>query len=116
MFRPNTIAQLLRMLPTRTIHGKESFAGPVPIPCSIVQLADRVEESSVRADSTATRGAAEQEVLQAKILVPAHTVIKKGDVLQLQDRSVEVMSVHQRLNTRGVLDHLEIGGNIKGNL
>lgn len=115
-FRPNTVGQLLRKQAKRTIHGKEMFEAPVPLPCAVVQLADKVEPSSVRADSSASRGSADQEVLQAKILVSPTTRISKGDVISIMSRLVEVASVHQRNDIFGNLHHLEIAGDIKGDM
>lgn len=115
-FRPNTVASLLRKNAKRDIHGKETFQAPVPLPCSVVILAERVIESSVRADSSASRGAADQEVLQTKILIPAHIAVKKGDVIRVLGRIVEIASVQPRNDVFGRLHHQEIGGNIKGDL
>jgi hypothetical protein len=82
----------------------------------VVTLADRVIESSVRADSSASRGSAEQEVLQAKLLIPAHVAVKKGDVIRILGREVEIASIHLRLDVFGQSNHQEIGGNIKGDM
>ena len=115
-FRPNTNGLLLRKLPKRDIHGRESFSPPNPVAISIVHLADKVEESSVRADSSASRGSAEQETLQAKILIGVNVLISKGDVIQVYGRNVEIESIHLRLDVFGRPHHQELGGNIKGNL
>lgn len=116
MFIPNTSAKLLRKAAKRDIHGRESFAPAVPIRISIVSLADSVETSSVRADSTASRGAADQEVLGAKLLVPAHVKLKNGDVIEVLGRQVEIASVQPRVDVLGKLDHQEVGGNLKGDM
>jgi hypothetical protein len=116
MFRPNTVAYLQRKNAKRDIHGKESYLAPVPLPCALVSLTDRVVESSVRADSTASRGAAEQEVLQAKILIPIHVAVKKGDVIKIAGRLVEIASIQPRNDVFGRPHHQEIGGNIKGDM
>lgn len=116
MFRPNTVAQLLRKDAKRNIHGKESYQSPVPLPCAVVKLTEGVVESSVRADSTASRGAAEQEVLQAKILIPVHVAVKRGDVIRVQGRLVEIASIQPRDDVFGRPHHQEIGGNVKGDL
>jgi len=116
MFIPNTDAKLLRKAAKRDIHGRESFAPGVPIRVSVVSLAEAVIESSVRADSTASRGAADQLVLQAKILVPPHIKVVKGDVIEVVGRLVEVASVQPRIDVLGKHDHNEVGGNIKGDI
>lgn len=115
-FRPNTSAMLLRKRAKRDIHGKESFDLPTLIAIAVVHLADKVEETSVRADSSASRGAGEQSTLQAKILVGPKVKVTSGDVLQVMGRLVEISSVHQRNDIFGRLDHLELGGNIKGDM
>lgn len=114
-FRPNTTASLLRKA-GRNIHGRQSYSAPVPLPCAVVSLDERVVQTSVRADSTASRGAAEEEVLQAVILIPAKTEIAEGDVIKILGRNIEVEGIEPRLDIFGQLDHQQIRGNIKGNL
>jgi hypothetical protein len=116
MFIPNQTAILLRKLAKRDIHGRENFMPGVPIRCSVVSLTDRVVTTSVRADSTASRAAADEEVLQAKLMVQVHVTIKKGDVLHIAGRRIEVAGIHQRFDILGKHDHNEVIGDIKGDL
>ncbi len=116
MFIPNVDALLMRKAPKRDIHGRESFLPARPLRCAVVRLSTMVEESSVRADSSASRGAADETLLDAKILVPPQTAIGNGDVIQVAGKLVEVAGVHPRISVLGKLDHLEIGGNIKGDM
>jgi len=115
-FRPNTAGILMRKLPRRDIHGREIFAPGEPVSISIVHLADQVVETSVRADSSATRGAADMNALQAKILIGPLVKISRGDVLVVRGRHIEVESVHDRLDVMGRAHHQEIGGNLKGDI
>lgn len=115
MFIPNTKAQLRRRGP-RDVFGKEIFATPVEIPCAVVQLKEGVMESSVRADSSASRGAAEELMVQSKILIPNNVTVKKGDVLEIYGIFIEVMSSHPRINVLGDLDHYELTGTIRREL
>lgn len=116
MFRPNTICHILRKNAKRDIHGKESFQDPVMAPCAIVHLAHAVEPTSIRADSSASRGSADQETLAAKILFPPHIRLVKGDVIRAQGFLVEVVSIQPRLDIFGKVEHLEVGGDIKGDM
>jgi hypothetical protein len=116
LFRQNTHAVLLRKGAQRTIYGKELYSPGVRIPCAVVVLEDRVEAGSLRADQAASGGAAEVETLTSKILVHPRLQISKGDVLQLYGRNVEVSAVHIRIAVSGKTDHLEVQGNIKGDL
>lgn len=116
MFRPNISALLHKKLDRRTAFGKEMFFPPVPITLAIVSLGTVVTESSVRADSAASRGSAEITQLQAKLLLPAHAVVKKGDVVEVQGHLVEIAGVAPRNNVVGKLDHWEVSGNLKAEL
>lgn len=109
MFRPNLTAQLIRR-GARDIFGQNAMSQPIPLRCSVVRLASSVVPSTVRADSSASRGAAEETTAQAIILVPSSTAIANGDVILVMNQRVEVTGIHPRINTRGVLDHLEIRG------
>jgi hypothetical protein len=115
-FRPNTTGLLLRKQAKRNIHGKEFFDAPQPVAIAIVHLADKVEETSVRADSSASRGSGEQDTLQAKILVGPAVLVSEGDVIKVAGRIVEVASIHQRFDVFGRHHHNELGGNIKGDI
>jgi hypothetical protein len=116
MFRPNIVAKLHRRLDRRSAFGKDIFVPAVSITLAIVSLGTTVTESSVRADSAASRGAAEITQLQAKLLLPAHASVKKGDVIEVQGHLVEVIGVAPRNNVMGRLDHYEITGNLKAEL
>lgn len=112
MFRPNITAQLIRKGGARDIFGQPSFGAPAPLRCAVVRLSTDMVPSTVRADSSASRGAAEETTAQAVILVPAATAIAVGDVIEVMGERVEVTGRHPRINTRGTLDHLEIRGKI----
>lgn len=113
MFRPNTKAMLYRKSSVRSVFGKEGYAAPQRIGCSVVRLANDVTPSTVRADSSASRGSADDTVADAKLLVSPKTIIKAGDVLELFGFRIEVNGVQPRINTRGQLDHFEVTGDIK---
>lgn len=115
MFRSNTTASLLRKA-GRNIHGRESYSAPVSLPCSVVSLAERVVQTSVRADSSGSRGAAEEEVLQAVILIPPTFQVSKGDVIKILGRTIEIEGIEPRNDVFGRLHHQEVRGNIKGDM
>lgn len=112
MFRPNHTAQLSRKSATRDIFGKATYLPPSPMRCGIVRLSTVIVPSTVRADSSASRGAAEEENAQAVFLVMPNTAIAVGDIILTLGFKIEVKGRHPRLNTRGMLDHIEIHGTI----
>jgi hypothetical protein len=115
MFRPNIVARQYRKGP-RDIFGKESFLAPVPLPCAVVNLNALVQASSVRADSTASHGAAQEMAAQAKILVPALSSVTIGDVITIHGVFVEVKGKQPRIDVSGRLDHYELTGTIRAEI
>lgn len=113
MFIPNISGQLQRKHAKRTVTGQTLYGSPTPIQLAIVTLGTHVEDSSVRADSGASRGSAEITTLNAKLLLPAGLVVANGDIILVQGHKVEIAGVAPRNNVLGRLDHWEVVGNIK---
>lgn len=116
MFIPNQTGQVHRKQSKRNAFGKAILNPPVPIQLSVVKLGERVIPSSVRADQSATRGAAEIETLDAKLLLPPYVQVSAGDVITVLGMNVEVAGVTPRVDAMGDLDHFEVTGNLKGSL
>lgn len=105
-FLPNTTAKLSRMIGIN-IHSEPSFAAPVLVECGIVTLADSARPTSVRADSSASRGTIEEKVTDAKILFLPSAYPKIGDKVELQALVLRCKAVQPRLAVTGRLDHYE---------
>lgn len=112
MFVPNTRAQWLRK-GRRSITGKETFSAPRLLPLSVVSLKGTTASSSVRADSSASRGAAEQSEAAARFLVPVQYAVARGDVVRIDGMAIEITSVQPRRDVFGKLDHYELAGDIR---
>lgn len=107
MFIPNNFG-LLSRTNGRNIYGEPKFSTPKRVPCGIVNNKVSTEKTPVRADSSADRGAAEEEIAAAKILFPATVVIGKGDKFQIYDMTLRVIGVEIRVSIGGVIDHKEV--------
>lgn len=108
MFIPNTRAYWLKKADKRTLTGKDSFSAPRLIPLSIVSIKDTSAPTSVRADSSGSRGAAEQHEAAAKVLIPPQFAIQRGDVLRIADMKVQITTIEPRRDIFGKLDHNEV--------
>ena len=108
MFTPNATAVWLKKEARRTLTGGEIFEAPRPIALAIVELADSSTRTTVRADSSASRGAADQRVSAAKLLIAPAFEVRIGDVIVIDGISLEITSVHPRRDIFGKLDHREI--------
>jgi hypothetical protein len=107
MFLPNTFGFL------QAFSGFNSFAepefGPAKrVPCAIVHLNKKVQHSSVRADSSGSRGSAEEFFSVSKILFPAHVVIANGYKFKIGAFTLKAVSIEPRYNVRGTIDHYEV--------
>lgn len=108
MFQPNGSCTLRRRA-GRDKYGQAKLADPVTIDYAPVDMNMTVEKTSVRSDSSATRGQAEQLVsANAKVLVPANTVIQSGDKLEIDGANYQVSGIHFRKNVFGSVDHIEL--------
>lgn len=108
MFIPNTTCRLYSRTDTQDLYGQYSFAAPVTVGCSVVQMDLVVKKTSVRADSSASRGRAEEEIGLVRLLFPTSTSVKEGDVCEVDGYAIEVIRIFPRRNTVGQLDHYQV--------
>lgn len=107
MFIPNVRCKVRRRIGTN-VYGKGEYGGEENAACGIVRLEESSDTTSVRADSTASRGSAKEENLQARLLFPARTRLNKGDLVKVMSFTMIVQSVWPRHNVTGRLDHWQI--------
>lgn len=106
-FTPNLIGKLLRPI-ARNVHGQAIFADPVACQFAVVNAKRQAEKTSVRADSSASRGMADEITTGlGRILVAKHHTIEIGDVFEFDGDSYDVNSKHIRRDVFGRIDHFE---------
>ena len=108
MHRPNTYATLFAYSGNSDAYGKKIYQPGRKIPCSVLRLEQGTEKSSVRADSSGSRGYAREQMTEARLLVPYSVKIKEGDKLEILGFKLTVQSVWPRLTVRGVPDHWQV--------
>jgi len=106
MFVPNTTGVLRRQTGSN-IYGEPTYGHPKTVPCGVVRLAIAAEATSVRTDSSASRGAADEPEAVAKILFPANVDISIGDRFEIQTIILRCKKIEPRLAVTGKLDHWE---------
>lgn len=96
---------------TRTdMYGQENWSDPVQLRCAVVKLEHEKADTTVRADSSGTRGHADEKIAAAILLFKR----KHGDNIALGDRlevgsiSLSVIKVRQRYDVMSRLDHYEV--------
>lgn len=108
MFRPNTHCLLFVRSDTQDLYGSYTFDDPITVPCTVVAMDLKVTKTSVRADSSASRGRAEEEIGTARILFKADATIKEGDQVQMDGNTLDCTRIFQRHDVLGKIDHLQV--------
>lgn len=96
------------------ISGQPVLSGPMPIQVAIVEFNRNSVKTSVRADSSASRGRAEESTIVGTVLVLPNVKIDTGDLINVEGQNCEVASVIPRRNLQGVLCHYEIALRLVG--
>lgn len=104
---PNLTVELRRKT-GQTLQGRPTWGDASTFKVAIVTLRDKAERSSVRADSSASRGRVEEPRADAVVLVPPKQTIGNGDRLRLLGANYEVSGVFPRLDLKGVLAHYQV--------
>lgn len=76
--------------------------------CAVVKLTQTTQHTTVRADSGATRGHADEEVADAVLLFSKQSTIGLGDHVVVSGVSLRVASIRQRFDVMSRLDHFEV--------
>lgn len=108
MFRPNQHCDIHKA------SGKSDVYG-MPLPgvvhrerCAIIKLDIVAEKSSVRADTSASRGSAIELTADVMFLMTKATKAVINDVIEFMNNKYRIASVFPRLDLQGKLDHYEV--------
>lgn len=107
MFRPNKDC-IVGKTGAMDVFGQRTTSVLKRERCSIVKFDIQNLQSSVRADSSASRGAAQEEVADILILLTANTVAVIEDTLTVAGRTLKIASMEPQYNILGKLDHYRV--------
>jgi hypothetical protein len=99
----------IRSKRTSDVYGQEQWTPYRPAKCSVLRLRQTSGNTTVRADSSATRGHAEEVTLDGIILLGTSTTILIGDQVVIADVTGEVISIEPIFDVMGKLDHRKVG-------
>jgi hypothetical protein len=105
---PNTTCSLYIRSDETDNFERYTFAPVVKARCAVIDLDITVEKSSVRADTSGSRGQADQQQGSAMLLFPKTSTIKLGDKLFIDGFWLEVTKVYPRRAVVGGIDHIEV--------
>jgi hypothetical protein len=112
MFRPNRKCRLLVNSGESDLYGQPKPGRWVTEGCSLVRQRVTADKSSVRADSSASRGNAREIVADVVILMTTVTQANIDDVIAFGQSQFRITGKEPRYDVRGQLDHYEIQASI----
>lgn len=108
MIRPNIPCVIISNT-GYTVYGEAKPGKRTRVKCNIVRFNTTALKTSVRADSSASRGISEEETFDAVILLPLHINVAFDNVVEIQGEKLKVKSIHKRYDVHGKPDHYEVG-------
>lgn len=106
MFRPNQNC-VIRKQGGHDIYGMPKPGAKKKERCAIVRLKIINDKSSVRADSSASRGNARELESSALILLQSNTIADIDSIIELRGDQYRIMSLNPQFAISGRLDHYE---------
>lgn len=77
--------------------------------CAVVKLLESAARTTVRVDSGATRGGAEERHADAVLLFSPKSYIGMGDIVEMSEgQKLKVIQLHRRYSATGSFDHFEV--------
>lgn len=108
MFRPNVRCVVTRLEAKYTLYGEQKEERSWPAKCGVVKLRLIDQQTTVRADSSASRGFAEEDAVEARLMFLPAADVAEGDVIEVAGRKVKVTIIHPRFSITGALSHKEV--------
>lgn len=116
--RPRTPCVISKKTGGFDMYGRETHRiRRTKTKCSIVNLYNETEKTSVRADSSASRGRADEQVADVRVLLRPKEKISTGDLIEitLQGGDPIVMQVNRifrRPDIDGAIHHIDVEGDL----
>lgn len=108
MFRPNQNCFIQKSSGKTDVYGMPVPGAKVSERLAVIELNIASEKSSVRADTSASRGNAQEMEVVSKFLLTKTTVAQINDILIYGGHSFRVKSMFPRHDLQGSLDHYEV--------
>lgn len=78
--------------------------------CSIVKLMRMVEKSSVRTDTSGTKGGADEVIADCKVLMSPLESIDLDSLVEVYGVRFRVTAINPQFDTKGRIHHIEVMG------
>lgn len=89
------------------IYGQKHIAQRVTENCAILRSKKNTTKSSVRADSSASRGNAQEITADYWLILEKNTCAELDDLIEFFGLRLKIIGLHPRFSIRGEHDHTE---------
>ncbi len=96
------------------LYGRPTIDAGTKMRCAVIKLAYERITTSVRADSSATRGRAREQTIVGRLQFDPSSGIGNGDVIELEGYRLRANSIFPRRTVDGRLDHYQVDVEIWG--
>ena len=110
MFIPLRRTGLLFKVGKKDVHGDVTYQSTAQqFGWAPIYLRNSTQDSGVRADSSASRGRADENIIDFRLIVEKKVTPENGDKIVLDGNKVmKVIKVHERMDIVGRLHHWEV--------
>lgn len=106
LFNPNQRCVIVKM-GKMDIYGQRHIDKRISEKCAILQSKKSTTKSSVRADSSASRGNAQEITADYSFVLERTTVAEINDLIEFNSLRLKIVGLHPRFSIRGEHDHTE---------
>ena len=92
----------------KDIYGQDQYSDPEDSFCGVVKLDIISEKTTVRTDSSASRGRAHEIEADARLLFESHIELDRNDRVDVMGHSLRVVAIFPRLDVHGDHDHNQV--------
>lgn len=107
MYLPKNVCTVTKASEEFDVYGKPIPGVSFKERCAIVAIVEKDEKTSVRSDSSASRGNSHEMLFDAVILFGPKTKTKIHDIVKINGYALEVMAQQPRYDIDGVIDHYQ---------
>ncbi len=115
MFRPNQTCRIQLASGKTDLYGQPTPGRTITERCAVVKLLLTNEKSSVRADSSASRGNANEMQAVSVVLLAPTTRAAIDDILEIAGHKLRIMGYFPRFDVTGRLDHVQVEAHVWSN-
>lgn len=112
MFRPNQAVTIIQQSKATDVYGQPTGSTRLTERCAVVKLDIHSVGTTVRSDSSASRGHGKELVADAVLLFTRTTVVQIDDKIEIAGGTFRVIGKHPRFSVGGSLDHYEVSAAI----